>query len=502
MLKRLLVALQVMVVAGSLFTTGFAQQTTASIGGNITDSKGVAIIGASVIVKHEPTGYSATTQSNNKGNFYVPNLQPGGPYTITISYVGNKTEKKSDINLSLGENTLNVALIQETTSLGTVTVNSSKRGGVKTGAGIQVGQYQIKNLPSISRSIQDITRLTPQSNNNSFGGTNFRYNNVTLDGAINNDAIGFSPSLGGQTNSSGMPGSSTRSNAVSMDAIQDMQVYLTPYDVKIGNFLGGSINAVTRSGTNEVHGSIYGYGRGAFMIGKNNAGDGTKEPSDFSDYQTGFRIGLPIVKDKLFFFTNEEITRRVDPVILGAGSPDMPIITAAQAQAISDRMSSVYGVSAGAFGNTSIYSNSTKFFNRLDWVVNSKNRLSIRNNTVLSEATNLERDQQNFRFGGIDFKQVNKQYSTVAELKTKFSNNVSNSAVIGYSSIIDYRDPTSNSSIPQLEIASNGGTIFAVTDREASIFNMKQNTFEITDNVTIVKGNHTITLGTHYVFLR
>ncbi len=479
------------------FASAFAQETTATLSGTVTDGKGAAIDGATIVLKFEPTGYTTTVQSSGKGSFYVSNLQPGGPYTITVSYVGRATEKKTDFTLSLGTNNLNFKLGEQSTTLQEVSV-STKKGSVKTGAATTVGQYQIKNLPTISRSIQDVTRLTPQSNNNSFAGTNFRYNNVTLDGAINNDAIGFSPSLGGQTNSSGQPGSSTRSNSVSLDAIQDIQVYLAPYDVKIGNFLGGSINAVTRSGTNEFHGSVYGFGRGAFMVGPNNAGDKTKIPTDFSDYQTGLRFGLPIIKDKLFLFTNAEITRRVDPVILGAGSSDNTVITAAQAYTIDSLMRTKYGVSAGAYGNTSIYSKSFKLFNRVDFNISNKHQLSIRNNIVNSEATNLERDGANFRFGSIDFKQVNKQSSTVAELKSKFSNRVSNSFILGYSDIKDYRDPISNPALPQIEITNGSGkTIFLGTDREASVFNMKQKTFEITDNVTIHKGINTITLGTH-----
>ena len=162
-------------------------------------------------------------------------------------------------------------------------------------------------------------------------------------------------------------------------------------------------------------------------------------------------------------------------------------------------MRNKYGIAqgAGAYGNTSIYSNSNKFFNRLDWIISNKHRLSIRNNTITSQATNLERDQQNFRFGDIDFKQVNNQSSTVAELKSNFTSNLSNSLVLGFSTIHDYREPSSNPSLPQIEIASNGGTIFLGTDREASIFNMKQKTYEFTDNFTWVKGNNTFTVGTH-----
>ncbi len=481
-----------------------AQETNANFAGQVTDSKGAALVGTVISIKHIPTGFETKTQSNNKGYFYVPNLPVGGPYVITFSYVGRTTEIRTDYNLSLGSNSLNVKLIDASATLAGVTVTSKRAGGLKTGAGVQIGQAQIKNMPTINRSLQDVTRVTPQSNNNSFVGTNFRYNNVTIDGAINNDAIGFSPSLGGQTNSSGMAGSSTRTNPVSLDAIQDVQVYLAPFDVKIGNFLGGSINAVTRSGTNEFHGSVYGFGRGAFMVGPNNAGDKSKIPNDFYDYQTGVRFGIPLIKDKLFFFTNEEITRRQDPVILGAGSIDNTLISAAQAYSIDSLFKNKYGIAdgAGSYGNTSIYSKSNKFFNRIDWVINSNNRLSLRNNTITSEATNLERDQQNFRFGSIDFKQINNQSSTVLELKTKFNNAVSNSFVAGYSNIHDYRNPTSNPSLPQIEVTSDNkaGTIFLGSDREASIFNMRQKTYEITDNVTINKGNNTFTLGTHNEF--
>jgi len=494
MKKNLILVLQAIIFV-CLSISSYAQETTATLGGQVKDSKGALLSGVTVVVKHIPTGATTSTQTNNKGSFYVSNLQSGGPYDITFSHVGLKTEEKSDYNLSLGSNSINIKLVESTANLNEVVVKS--KGSFRTGAGVQIGQNQIKNMPAINRSLQDITRLTPQSNNNSFGGTNFRYNNVTVDGAINNDAIGFSPSVGGQTAVSGQPGSSTRTSPFSLDAIQDVQVYVAPYDVKIGNFTGGSVNAVTRSGTNTFTGSIYGYGSGAFLIGPNfSGGDNSAEPSSFYNAQTGFRLGFPIIKDKLFFFTNEEITRRVDPVIQGAGTYPT-LITLKQAQQIDSTMRSWGAGSAGAYGNTSIYSNSNKFFNRLDWVINQKNKLSLRNNTVFSQSTNLQRDNQDFRFGGIDYVTTNRNSSTVAELKSKISNSVSNSAVVGYSSMHDTRDPVSNVQLPQIEITAPAGTIFLGTDREASIFNMKQKALEITDNVTISKGNNTITLGTH-----
>lgn len=479
-----------------------AQVTTSSISGKVKDAKGTTVPGASVLVIHVPTGtkYGAVTGSD--GYFRLNNLNPGGPYKITVTYIGYNKQEKEVQNLSLGiDQRLDFTLADEGQQLTEVTVKG-KKGALKTGAGTQIGEEQIRNMPSTSRSLTDVTRVTPQvSKDNSFMGTNYRYNNVTIDGAINNDAIGFSPSLGGQNGSSGMPGSSTRTNPVSIDAIQDVQVLLAPYDVKVGNFTGGSVNAVTRSGTNDVTGSVYGFGRNASLIGKNKAGDGSKEPDGFHEYQTGFRVGLPLIKNKLFFFTNEEITRRQDPVILGAGSPDNKVITLDQANAIASLMQTKYGIDVGEYKNSDTYnitSKSNKFFNRLDWNINDKNQLTIRNNTITSEATNLERDQANFRFGGIDYKQTNNQNSTVAELKSRLSNDISNSLVVGYSSIHDFRTPTSNPALPQIEIGGGaGGTIFLGTDREASIFNMKQKTTEFTDNITISKGKHTFTFGTH-----
>jgi len=487
-----------------LITVANAQITTSGVNGKIKDEKGI-IPGATVIILHVPTGTVSKASSNENGIYRIGNLNPGGQYKITVTYVGYSPVVRENIYLTLGsDQKFDIDLKDQGNQLAEVNVKGQK-GPTKSGAGARFGEEQIKTLPTMNRSLQDVTRATPQgSKDNTFGGTNFRYNNVTIDGAINNDAIGFSPSLGGQSGSSGMPGSSTRTNPVSLDAIQDVTVLLAPYDVKVGNFLGGSINAVTRSGTNDVTGSVYGYGRNASLIGKNKIGDNSKMPSAFHDYQTGFRIGFPIIKNKLFFFTNEEITRRQDPVILGAGSADMKLLTLTEAQQISDRMKNYYGLDAGSYDNYNVYSQSNKFFNRLDWNINENNQLTIRNNTIISKATNLERDELNFRFGGIDFKQNNNQSSTVADLKTRFSNSSTNNLILGYSTVHDFRDPLANPAIPQIEITSSksGGTILLGTDREASIFNMKQNTFELTDNYSFSSGIHNFTVGTHNEFYK
>lgn len=485
-----------------------AQETSGGITGKITDEKGEPLDGASIIAIHVPSGTPYPSTTGKDGRYRLPGMHPGGPYAITVTMIGKVTQQLNNISVKLGEPLLlNIVMKAGAEQLGEVVVTGAARRKSPSantyGAGQNIGSEQIRNMPTISRSIQDMTRMVPQgSKDNSFGGTNFRYNNVTIDGAINNDAIGFSPSMGGQSGTSGQPGSSTRTNPVSLDAIEDIQVYLAPYDVKIGNFTGGSVNAVTRSGTNKWSGSIYGFGRNASLIAKDKTGSSGKMPDSFEDYQAGFRLGFPIVKNKLFFFTNMEITRRTDPALLKAGMPETAaILSAEDVTAIINATKDRYGDAfdpgtAGAF-NTS--SRSDKFFSRLDWNINAKHRLSVRNNTIFSKAVHMDRDQQDFRFSSMAFEQTNDQSSTVAELKSRFSNTLSNSFVIGYSTVKDRRDPLGNPNLPQVQIMgrSPGTTIYIGTDREASIFNMKQQTLEISNNLTWSKGQHTFLFGTH-----
>ncbi len=482
----------------------FGQETSGRLQGRVTEGIGQPLSGASITAAHLPSGTVYSTQTLPDGRYIIPNLRIGGPYTVTFSYVGRQTQSKTGLTIVLGDPLiLNLALTDSSTRLSEVVVRAGRRGAQANayGAGQNIKQPQISLTPSISKSITDVTRLVPQaSKDNSFLGTNFRYNNVTIDGAINNDAIGFSPSLGGITGTSGAPGSSTRANAISLDAVEDMQVYLAPYDVSLGNFTGASINAVTRSGTNTLTGSIYAYGRNALITGKENAGDGTVMPKDFHDYLIGFRLGFPLIKNKLFFFTDVEVARRQDPVLLGAGtSGSSQILSRQDAQKIRDSTISRYGFDPGTYGQYDVYANSNKYFNRIDWNIDRNNQLSLRNNTIISSGVNLERDQADFRFGSIAYEQLNNQVSTVAELKTKFTNRLSNSAILSYISIHDYRDPSSDPAFPQVQIVgrSPGSTIFFGTDREASIFNQRQSTVEVTDNVTYNEGKHTLTIGTH-----
>ena len=488
-----------------VFGVATSQITSSSVSGKVLGGT-TPVLGAFITLTHLPTNTDYQTTTDKSGRFSLDNLNVGGPYKIYVTGGDIKEYTRSHIELALGENDLPTIVVERTENQLQEVVIDLKKSTPKIGAGGNFNENQINGLPNINRGIQDVTKLVPQSANNSFAGTNFRYNNVTIDGSINNDAIGFSPSLGGQSGTSGMPGSSTRSNSISLDAIQDVQVYIAPYDVKLGNFLGGSVNAVTRSGTNKVAGSAYAYGRNAAITGPNNAGDGAKMPTAFEDYQVGFRVGMPIVKDKIFFFTNAEYTKRTEPIFYNAGDVDatgkqISLIDQTTADAITSFVKTKYGYDIGSYNSYNNYASSKKFFNKIDWKINSKNTISLRNNTVFSEASNLERDASNFRFSSLDYIQKNVSISTVLELKSHFNNRFSNSFIAGYSSIKDYREPTSeNIMFPQVEIANNGGTILLGNDREATVFNMKQNTTEITDNLTYKIGNHTLLLGTHNEF--
>ncbi|MFZ4260433.1 TonB-dependent receptor [Sphingobacterium sp. HJSM2_6] len=483
-----------------------AQETSGSLTGRVGSNMDKPLAGATITAVHTPSGTRYRISSDRTGHYTINNMRIGGPYTITASMLGMKDEVREGIQIRLGAaQALYFELIDDTKALEEVTIIAPVRSqrANSYGAGQNISRQQVQAMPTINRSVTDITRLTPQgSRDNSFAGTSFRYNNVTIDGAINNDAIGFSPSLGGQTGTSGMAGSSTRTNPVSLDAIQDMQVYLAPYDVKIGNFTGGSVNAVTRSGTNMLEGSVYGYGRNASVTGADRVGGLGKMNGDFEDYQAGFRIGFPIIKNKLFFFSNEEITHRQDPTQLFVGTLETAhILKQTDADQISNTVKSRYGniFDAGSAGIYNNWSKSIKFFNRLDWNISDQHQLAVRNNTIRSSASHMDRDQQDFRFSSMAFEQENNQSSTVAELKSRFSNSVSGNMLIGFTVVTDKRDPLSDPTLPQVQIQGRtpGTTIYIGTDREASIFDMKQQTWELTANLNWNIGRHKLLFGTH-----
>ncbi|WP_227006184.1 TonB-dependent receptor [Rufibacter latericius] len=499
-MKNLITRLMLIVVMCLPMHLSWGQgATTASMNGVITDATGAGLAGATIVAVHTPsnTQYAASADAN--GRYNLQNMRVGGPYTLTSTYVGYQDQKRENVFLSLGQNLkVDFNLSQSAVGLSEVQVVSD-RGAVinadRTGASTSVSREQIQNLPTLNRGLSDFTRLTPQASSSgggtSLGGANNRYNNITIDGAVNNDVFGLA--------SNGAPGGQAGTQPISLDAIDQIQIVLAPYDVKFGNFTGGGINAVTRSGTNNLEGSIYGFGRNQSTVGN----DPTTEikTADFKDYQTGFRIGGPVIKDKLFFFLNGEITRRSEPLINGLGTAGSRVPTDS-VQQMYNFLQTQYGYNAGTFGNIDRKTESNKLFARLDWNITDRHQLTLRHNFVDAFDDNITRSLSAFRFGNNAYVFNSVTNSTVAELRSRFSENLSNSLIVGYSRIRDNRDVLGQL-FPQVRINySNGGTgtVDAGTERSSIYNELDQDIFEFTDNLTIFSGRHTFTVGTHNEF--
>lgn len=480
-----------------------AQITSGSLGGLVKDNSGAPIANAAVSITFVPTGQKIETRTHEDGRFLATNLRPGGPYTVMVTSIGMRAVTLNGLSVQLGLTTNNAYVMQKAeVQLAAISVSADALAATrKTGTSTEVSEKQLQRLPSVARSLQDMTRLTPEGNGVSFAGSNYRYNNLTIDGAGSNDAFGFSASSGNSTASvpTGTPGGLARTQPISLDAIDQVSVAISPYDVKIGSFTGASINAVTRAGTNKTSGSLYTFGQAPALVGSGLSGT---LPSGFKNYTAGGRLGGPIIENKLFYFINAEIAQRTDPVLYASGS-NGALLTSAVAKQIQDSLRSyaaragVATFDPGTVGNYTINANSQKYFVRLD--ANLGNSiLTVRDNFVSADAGNLERGQALNKLATQDYVHHSITNGLVAELKTQLGDNLSNSLLGGFSVVSDHRTPYGSQISPQIEIADLAyGQINAGSDRESSVYKQHTRTIEFTDNLTWTVGNHTVTAGTH-----
>ncbi|EDM36137.1 hypothetical protein PBAL39_19679 [Pedobacter sp. BAL39] len=497
MKKSLLLKIVVIVFAfvGSL-SGAYAQVTTSSMTGSVRDAKG-PLPGASVKATQISTGTTYTAGTNAEGRFNIANMRVGGTYKVVVTFVGFQPQEFDNITLKLGEPfSLNIVLKDEGVTLEQVQVVGTRDAifnSKKNGASTSISKEQLETLPTLNRSLSDFYRVTPQANGNSFGGANQRFNSITIDGAVNNDVFAAS-------SSAITPGSGANTQPISLDAIQEIQVVLAPYDVTYGNFTGAGVNAITRSGTNRVEGSIYGFGRNQSTVGKTPNG---LKSADFTDYQYGFRVGGPIVKDKLFFFVNGEMGRKKQPTINNAGDPGA-VLTVAQADALSTYVRNTYGYDVGSSAGTDAETQNDKIFARLDWNINSKNQLMLRHNYIKAYDDVLSRSSSAFRFGNNGGRNNSEQNISVLELRSTISESLSNNLLLGYSRVRDARS-TSGSLFPHVEIRNfnaSGNTVAFGSERSSTANQLDQDIFEVTDNFKIFAGNHTFTVGTHNEFYK
>ena len=497
MQKRLLFLVTLLL---AMTTTVMAQITTSGISGKVT-SQGEDVIGATVTATHVPSGTVYRAVTNIDGRYTIQGMRVGGPYKVSFAYVGQKTKTFENVTLRLGETEeLSCSLQDDSKELQEVVVTGSAGvNATKTGAATSLSSKQIADMPSITHGIADVARLNPQlttSNNGamSFAGTSNRYNSFMIDGAANNDVFGLA--------ADGANGGQAGAQPVSMETIEQIQVNVAPFDVRQGGFTGGAINAITKSGTNVFHGSVYGFGNNQNLIGsKYPLADGGYAPkyNKQQEYNAGITFGGPIIKDKLFFFANYEKTNKTYPNLytLGAESSAVDAAKASDVLAKIADLAQRQGVNyPTALSTEDIYTRSDKGGLKLDWNINETNKATLRWSIVSASQLNNagSRKALNGSSYAYPFKSVTNSF--IAELQSRLSPSVANEARASYVRVRDKRDI--NGEYPSISVNNvGGGSVNLGIERSSMANRLDQDIYTLEDNLTWYKGNHTYTFGTH-----
>ncbi len=500
-----------------IISFAFAQETTSEIQGTISDGN-AALAKATITAIHLPTGTKYVTTSRADGRYNLSNVRIGGPYEVKTTFVGYNEDKQDNINLLLGQVFIaDFKLLSNKGTLDVVTVAAKRQDKVfsnnRTGSQEVINRTQIERLPTLNRSLQDFTRLEPTSNGLSFGGRSTQLNNVTVDGANFNNSFGLAGTLGGQTNS----------QPISLDAIEQIQVNVSPYDVRQGGFSGAGINSVTRSGTNKFKGTFYTYTKNENTQGYKVANfEALKTPIKFNIL--GAALGGAIIKNKLFFFVSaEQVRQELPATVYLASTASNPPVNGAVSQAnadtlqkLSDFLKAKFGYDPGPFQNYNLKTQSDKITVKLDYNLNANNTITLKYNYLKSSADQFASTSRNgfagFATGGqpgftsMPFQGsgyvINNNFNIfIAELNTRLSNKASNKFQIGYTQLKDFRTPQTSANMPLVDILS-GGNIYTTLGYEPFTYNNKLNTdvFQISDIFTFYKGSHEITAGTQNFF--
>jgi len=481
--------------------------TTSGLNGKITDTDGAALTGATIIALELETGSQYGTISDDKGFFRIPNMNPGGPYNVTVSFVGFRTFERAGLYLSLGQTMrIDVQLSESAAQLSGVEVVALKNDifdGNRTGAETSISQDAINQVPTLGRELGDYIRLTPQASFReggiSMAGSNNRYNAISIDGAVNNDVFGLS--------ATGANGGQTGGTPMSMDVIDQFQVQMAPYDVRQSGFAGASINAVTKRGTNGWNGTAYFFMQNQSLAGKTpyesvkNLEDpegARKKLDDFSDYIYGLSVGGPIVKDKVFLFFNAELQRQKTPeqYIFGNYQGES---SQAEIDAFANKLKNDYGYDPGTYLDATDELNSEKIFARIDWNINKNHKLMFRHSYVNNEAiqpySSSNQDLFFYNSGRI-FPSITN--STALELKSNWDE-FSNNLIIGFTAVRDDRDPLGDN-FPTILIDDGGADINAGSEPYSTANQLDQDILTLTNNFSIYKGAHTITVGVNFEY--
>lgn len=509
-LQKIMLAMVLTIVTSGVF----AQVTTSGILGVVKDNAGSPVEFATVVAVHNPSGSQYATITDNSGNFRLSNMRVGGPYTLTVSFVGYATTSYQDIFLQLGETFVQNCVTRETaTDIEEVVVSAGVGNPImssdRTGAQTNISRRDISTLPSISRSITDLSRLTPQAQGNSFAGRDGRFNTITIDGASFNNNFGLS--------SNPLPGGNAQ--PISLDAIEQITVNIAPFDVRLSQFTGASINAVTRSGDNTFKGAAYTFLRPQSFTGNTVDGNEVTGANDRSSQNYGFTLGGPILKNKVFFFINAEFENEDVPGVSwkpsadGVDNQDLMISRTRESDMIRvrDHLISKYGYDPGKYKNFDPFNNkNTKILARVDWNISNNHKLTLRYNDVVGtsdQATNANSGppsnprnsarigNQSLAFSNSFYGFKNTVRSFTGELNSSLKQNISNKFLASYTFIQDTR--TSNSDLFPFVDILEGGDQYMTFGYELFSYNndVTNKTLSFTNNTTINLNNHTVTVG-------
>ena len=513
-LKHLLLA-GIAMLAGTL---AYAQVTTSSMNGRVADEKGEPVVGAAVVATHEPSGTVYGAIVNQNGQYTINGMRAGGPYKVEVSSVGYNAIVFKDVTLQLAETyNLSATLKESTEFLEQVVVigtAKSKFSNERTGAATNIDNSQIAALPTVSRSITAVTRLSPDGGNGmSFAGADGRTANFTVDGANFNNNFGLSEKLPG----GGSP--------ISIDAIEEMQVVISPFDVRQTNFIGGGVNAITKSGTNTFKGTAYVYHKNENLRGDSIGGEqitGARAKDRTTTY--GFTLGGPIIKNKLFFFVNYEYVNTPTIANRWRGSEDgkadannyISRTKLSDLQKVSDFVKNQYGYDTGSYANFPADESNQKILARIDWNINDKNHLAVRYNYTLNRgwnapnktsmdggtrASGARTSQYSMSFANSMYAIDNSVHSVSLDLNSRITDNLSNQFLATFSKLDDTRS-TGSSEFPFIDIMDGSGQNYMALGYELfSWNNAVHNTIaNVRDDLTWYLGNHKVTGGLRYEY--
>ena len=520
-MKKFFKSLSLSILATLFVVTAHAQVTTTSLGGRVVDEGGEPLAGAVVSAVHTPSGTSYYAIANDKGQYHIYGMRAGGPYNVEISFLGMKTQNHTGITLTLGEPFDLDAVMTSTNELESVTVVADKSFSSSiTGAGAAFNRSQMENTPTIDRSIYDIAKMSPQVSSNknggiSIAGTNNRYNAFSIDGADAKDSFGLA--------ASGTNGGQTGTNPVSIDAIEEIQVSVAPFDVRQSGFTGGAINAVTKSGTNVVKGTAYGFFFNQDLIGttpgneqqmKDNFNKTEREKYENELYRTiGATVGAPIIKDKLFLFLSAEYFNQSYPNVYSPvnGSYDgkelsKPVtyngktynnFTSELADIVLEHYQKTYnpqGNYSESYTPHQVNTRSINVLTRVDWNISDAHKLMIRYQLMDANKDNYSSGANTYYFNNSGYSMVTRTNTIVAELNSRLTDKIHNDLRVSAVIERDHRDVPYQGA--NMYISGEKPVIDLGTEYSSGANAMNSDTWTLTDNLSVFAGDHTFTLGT------